>query len=234
MKHVFSICMILYAISSCTGSANEFVPNPPPSPVDSSRPAGQFTFGKLIYFQDTFQVFDANSGKLTLNSPASVIAAAYNPDIIVDSNLVYQSNTGWVTAINLNTGNVVFEKVFAVNMGSVYATSPTRPIIDSQYLYEVFFDFGGSSLYCVNKHTGNIIRRSSKNLGEAYDKRFFSTIAQTGQNIIFAGINGPVCFAKKTSFCHMGVLLAGNFYSIIQGLLTSISNPGNNNFIFLY
>jgi hypothetical protein len=27
---------------------------------------------------------------------------------------------------------------------------------------------------------------------------------------------------------------SGNFYSIIQGLLTRVSNPGYNNFIFLY
>jgi outer membrane protein assembly factor BamB len=189
----FSIVVVILLLLSCNKSGNNPIPVQPLPPVDSSQPASHINFGKLIFLSDTFRIYDANTGKLQIYSgPYGILAGAFINNTTVDSNLVYQAGEDALIALNSTTGNVQYTKYFALGHSVV---SNCFPIIEGNYLYQCFYNYLSSDLYCLNKRTGDTVWLAHTNFGADADE-FFPTTDQTSQNIIVAGINGPACFSK--------------------------------------
>ena len=203
----FYIVVVILLLLSCNKSGNNPIPNPPLPPVDSSQPASHINFGKLVFLSDTFRIYDANTGKLQIYSgPYGILSGAYINNTTIDSNLVYQPSEDGLLALNAMTGNVQYIKYFYV--GHFTGVSKCFPIIEGNFLYQCFYNYLGSYLYCLNKRTGDTVWQAQTYLGGDTDD-FFPTTDQTNQNIVVTSVNGPVCFAKAD-----GHLVWKNFSNI--------------------
>ncbi|MBS1602561.1 MAG: PQQ-binding-like beta-propeller repeat protein [Bacteroidetes bacterium] len=150
---------------------------------------------RLVFLTDSYRVYDAANGRLELYSgPYGIHFGSAQSNTTIDGDLVYQASRDGLLALSLTTGNVQFARYFSHGYSSV---SPCYPIIENDRLYQCFYNYSGSDLYCIDKHTGDIIWQTGSNLG-GYADNFFPTTDHTSQNIIVAGIDGPACFSKAT------------------------------------
>jgi len=150
---------------------------------------------RLVFLTDSFRVYDAANGKLKVYSGPYGIHFGNTPNnTTIDGNLVYQASQDGLLALSLTTGNVQFARYFSHGYSSV---SACYPIIEGDRLYQCFYNYSGSDLYCIDKHTGDTIWQTRSNLG-GYTDDFFPTTDHTSQNIIVSGIDGPTCFSKAT------------------------------------
>jgi len=150
---------------------------------------------RLVFLTDSFRVYDAENGRLRLYSGPYGIHFGNAPNnTTIDNGLVYQASEDGLLALDLATGNVQFARYFSHGYSSA---SACHPIILGAHLYQCFYNYSGSDLYCIDKFTGNTIWQTNTNFG-GYADGFFPTTAQTSRNIIVAGIKGPACFSKAT------------------------------------
>lgn len=156
---------------------------------------GSIDHEKLVFLTDSFRVYDAANGKLKVYSgPYGIHFGNSLNNTTIDGDLVYQASQDGLLALEITTGNVQFARYFSHGYSSV---SPCYPIIEGDRLYQCFYNYNGSDLYCIDKRTGDPIWQTHSNLG-GYADNFFPTTDHTTQNIIVAGINGPACFSKAT------------------------------------
>jgi outer membrane protein assembly factor BamB len=156
------------------------------SPIDHER---------LVFLTDSFRVYDAANGRLKVYSgPYGIHFGDGLNNTTIDGQLVYQASQDGLLALDLDTGNVQFARYFSHGYSSV---SPCYPIIEGDRLYQCFYNYRGSDLYCIDKNTGDTIWQTNTNLG-SYADDFFPTTDHTSRNIIVAGIDGPACFSKTT------------------------------------
>jgi hypothetical protein len=211
MKLFLPIPLILFVLS-CNKSSNNPIPDQPLPSVDSTQAASHINLGKLVFLTDTFRIYDANTGKLLIYSgPYGTLFGSAINNTTIDNNLIYQSTWDGLVALNATTGNVEYWKYF--NLGH-FGVSSCFPIIEGQYMYQCFYSVYGSSLFCLNKLTGGVVWQTNEPLGGDTNE-FFPTTDGTSQNIIVAGLYGPVCFSKTT-----GQLIWKNYSSYEYGKLT--------------
>ncbi|WP_431213968.1 PQQ-binding-like beta-propeller repeat protein [Puia sp. P3] len=159
------------------------------------RPKSAAEHERLVFLTDSFRVYDAANGRLRLYSGPYGIHFGNAPNnTTIDNGLAYQASEDGLLALDLATGNVQFARYFSHGYS---ATSACQPIIEGPHLYQCFYNYCGSDLYCIDKSTGNTIWQTNTNLG-GYADGFFPTTARTGRTIIVAGIEGPACFSKAT------------------------------------
>jgi outer membrane protein assembly factor BamB len=149
----------------------------------------------LVFLTDSFRVYNAANGRLKVYSgPYGIhFGNGLNNTTIVNE-LVYQASQDGLLALDLTTGNVQFARYFSHGYSSV---SACYPIIEGDLLYQCFYNYRGSDLYCIDKNTGDTIWQTNTDLG-GYADDFFPTTDHTRQHIIVAGIDGPACFSKAT------------------------------------
>ena len=149
----------------------------------------------LVFLTDSFRVYDASNGKLKVHAgPYGINPGNGLNNTTIDGNLVYQASQDGLLALDRTTGNVQFARYFSHGYSSV---SACYPIVEGDRLYQCFYNYCGSDLYCIDKNTGDTIWQTNTNLG-GYSDDFFPTTDHTGQHIIVAGIAGPSCFSKTT------------------------------------
>lgn len=150
---------------------------------------------KLVFLTDSFRVYDAANGKLKVYSgPYGIHVGNGRNNTTIDGDLVYQASQDGLLALDLTTGNVQFARYYSHGYSSV---SACYPIIEGDRLYQCFYNYSGSDLYCIDKYTGDTIWKTGSQLG-GYADNFFPTTDHTSQHIIVAGIDGPACFSKAT------------------------------------
>ena len=181
---------------------------------------------RLVFLTDSFRVYDAVNGRLKVYSGPYGIHFGNSPNnTTIDNGLVYQASEDGLLALDLASGNVQFARYFSHGYSSA---SECYPIIGGSHLFQCFYNYSGSGLYCLDKLTGDTIWQADTNLG-GYADDFFPTTAHTSRNIIVAGIEGPACFSKAT-----GRLVWNNHDSAEYARLTACPRVCTDNRVLFF